>query len=129
MMASAICERQEFPVHKNKTFFIIYLLVCGRNKNYPLVNDYAVSSALVSHEVTSAGVGILPVETIFSLITKPGVDMTLYFMISGYSVTLMTSACKVISSTTLCTICSTRLQLAQPEPNTLIVNMFSPVTK
>ena len=38
---------------------------------------YAVSNAFASQVVTSAGVGMRPVETTFSLMTKPGVERML----------------------------------------------------
>jgi hypothetical protein len=41
--------------------------------------DY--EAALANQVVTSAGVGMRPAQTTFSLMTRPGVDMMLYSMI------------------------------------------------
>ena len=47
--------------------------IVGRITNPP----YAVSNAFASQVVTSAGAGIRPVDTTFSLITRPGVERML----------------------------------------------------
>jgi len=76
--------------------FVNVSVLYFRHQQYPQLYFfwcYAFSKAFASQVLISAADGMRPVETTFSLMTNPGVDMTLYAMMSGYSVTLMISAC------------------------------------
>src|SRR5271157_1574197 len=79
--------------------------------------------ASASQVVTSASLGIRPPQTNFSLITNPGVDRIGYFLISGHSVTWMSSASTPIMEITLRAMVSTFWQFSHPGPKTLIVSI------
>ena len=111
------------PITKTLFSFISSSWLCSA---HPInIGDYSPAAAASASQVlTSAEFGIRPELTTFSLITSPGVDRMFYDTILLKSVTLIISAASPIISTAWRVMASTFLQFGQPEPKTLIVNIY-----
>jgi hypothetical protein len=92
--------------------------------------DFALHSsinAFVRKVVISASLGTRPAQTTFSLMTRPGVARTLYFMISAWSVTFSTFA-SILRALTAREVRDARFwQFWHPGPRTLIVSILTSV--